>query len=76
MEPNVALPALAGVMFLVGALVSRIPVRCPHVLRCEACESAAERERLQQGRLYAEMDHRWHVDAVTGCRRCIVEREP
>ena len=71
MEPNVALPVLAGFMFLVGTLVSAIPVRCPHALRCEQCESAVERGRLEQERLYAEMDHRWHVDPVAGCRRCI-----
>ena len=75
MEPNVALAVLAGLMFLIGALVSRIPVRCPHALRCEECESAAERDRLQQKRLYAEMDHRWHVDPVAGCRRCILDTD-
>ncbi len=70
MEANVALAVMAGFMFIVGVLVSTIPVRCPHALRCEACESAAERDRAEQDRLYAEMDHRWHVDPVAGCRRC------
>ncbi len=75
MEPNVALAVLAGLMFLVGALVSAIPVRCPHALRCEQCDSAAERQRVEQERLYTEMDHRWHVDPVARCRRCLRDSE-
>lgn len=72
---DVALGFMGGFLLFIGILIARIPVRCPHAGRCLRCEMEAEQQRLAQERLLAEMDHRWHVEAVEGCRRCAPKRD-